>query len=145
MSDTATPPEHGLDEALLERVVREFYGTARQDPLLGPVFARVTDWEHHIAQISAFWSSVALRTGRYQGNPMGAHLPLALTPAHFGRWLELWEATTSALCPPEAAALLLDRAHRIAESLQHAIAVRSGQLPPRRVRPPATARAGSPA
>lgn len=140
MSDTATSPEHGLDEALLERVVREFYGAARQDPLLGPVFARVTDWEHHIAQISAFWSSVALRTGRYQGNPMGAHLPLALTPAHFARWLELWKATTSALCPPEGAALLLDRAHRIAESLQHAFAVRSGQLPPLRVR--ATAPAG---
>ncbi len=145
MSDTATPPGNGLDEALLERVVREFYGTARQDPLLGPVFARVTDWEHHIAQISAFWSSVALRTGRYQGNPMGAHLPLALTPAHFARWLELWEATTGALCPPEGAALLLDRAHRIADSLQHALAVRNGELPPLRVRPRTPAGAGGPA
>jgi hemoglobin len=119
----------GLDDALLERVVREFYAAARQDPLLGPVFARVAAWETHIARISAFWSSVALQTGRYHGAPMEAHLPLALTPAHFARWLALWEATVTALCPPEGAALLIGRARRIAESLSHAIAVRAGALP----------------
>lgn len=128
----------GLDEALLERVVRAFYGRARQDALLGPVFARVADWEEHIARIAAFWSSVALQTGRYHGTPMEAHLPLGLTPAHFDRWLALWEATVTALCPPEGAVLLLERARRIADSLRHAIAVRAGILPPLRRRPAGT-------
>jgi hemoglobin len=120
----------GLDEVLLGRVVRAFYGTARHDPLLAPAFARVADWEPHIARITDFWSSVALQTGRYHGAPMEAHLPLSLTPAHFARWLEIWEATVTRLCPPEGAALLVDRARRIADSLGHAIAVRAGQLPP---------------
>jgi hemoglobin len=124
----------GLDEALIEAVVRRFYGRARQDPLLAPVFARVTEWEPHIARIAAFWSSVALQTGRYHGQPMEAHLPLGLAPPHFARWLSLWEETVRETCPPEGAALLADRARRIAESLRHALAVRSGELPP--VRPP---------
>ena len=119
----------GIDEALLERVVRRFYGAARQDALLGPVFDRVTDWETHIARISAFWSSVALQTGRYHGAPMEAHLPLGLTPAHFARWLALWEETVATLCTPEGAALLAERARRIADSLGHAVAVRAGVLP----------------
>ena len=49
----------GLDEAAIERVVRAFYAAARGDPLLGPVFGRVADWEPHIARVCAFWSSVA--------------------------------------------------------------------------------------
>lgn len=122
----------GLDEATLERVVRAFYGTARQDPLLGPVFARVADWEAHIARIVDFWSSVVLMTGRYHGNPMAAHLPLGLQPHHFARWLDLFERTAQAECGPEGAALLADRARRIARSLELGIAVQRGELPPRR-------------
>jgi hypothetical protein len=37
-------------------------------------------------------------TGRYPGNPMAAHLPLGLGPAHFARWLALFEATARAEC-----------------------------------------------
>lgn len=127
----------GLDEAVLERVVRAFYGTARQDPLLGPVFARVADWETHIARIVDFWTSVVLMSGRYHGNPMGAHLPLGLKPQHFARWLELFEQTARAECQAEGAALLTDRARRIARSLELGIAVQRGKLPPRRPRPAA--------
>jgi hemoglobin len=127
MSDTTLTP------ALLEAQVRAFYGTAREDPLLGPVFARIEDWEHHIARISAFWCNVVLGTRDYRGNPMGAHLPLGLTGAHFTRWLELWEETATRLLPPEGADLLIDRAHRIAASLQHGIAFAQGILP--RTRP----------
>lgn len=108
----------GLDEALLERLVRAFYGLARDDAELGPIFRRVPDWEHHIAQITAFWSSVALGSGRYRGRPMQAHAPLGLTPAHFARWLNLFERTARDLCPPAGAALLIDRARRIAASLE---------------------------
>lgn len=108
----------GLDEAMLERLVRAFYGLARQDAELGPIFQRVADWEHHVAGITAFWSSVALGSGRYRGRPMQAHAPLGLTPAHFARWLSLFERTARDLCPPAGAALLIDRARRIAASLE---------------------------
>lgn len=123
MNDTTLTP------ALLEAQVRAFYATAREDELLGPIFAVVQDWEHHIARISAFWANVALGTRTYQGNPMAAHLPLGLHGAHFSRWLELWEQTATRTLPPEPAALLIDRAHRIAASLQHGIAFAAGTLP----------------
>lgn len=120
----------GLDEAAIERVVRNFYAAARTDPQIGPVFSRVADWEAHITRICAFWSSVARMTGRYHGNPMAVHLPLGLTPAHFARWLTLFEATARAECTPEGAEHLIERARRIARSLEMGIAVQRGELPP---------------
>src|SRR6478735_4409780 len=68
----------GLDEAVLERLVRTFYATARQDEVIGHLFNGVHDWEAHIARITTFWSSVGLLTGSYHGQPLAAHLPLPL-------------------------------------------------------------------
>ncbi|WP_431271844.1 group III truncated hemoglobin [Dankookia sp. P2] len=108
----------GLDAATIEEVLRAFYGAARQDPLLGPAFAGVEDWETHIANLARFWGSVALMTGDYHGQPMQAHRPLALTPAHFTRWLALFEATVRTRLTPEGAGHMLERARRIARSLE---------------------------
>jgi len=69
--------ETGIDEAMIERLVRGFYRRVREDALIGPVFAaRIGDWEPHLARMCAFWSSVALMTGSYHGQPMQKHLPL---------------------------------------------------------------------
>src|SRR5688572_27193407 len=39
----------GIDEALIERLVRGFYVKVRSDPLLGPIFdQRIVDWEPHL-------------------------------------------------------------------------------------------------
>lgn len=129
----------GIDEAMIERLVRAFYARVRLDPLIGPVFeAKVQDWEPHIARMCAFWSSVALMSGRYTGQPMALHLPLPIDTPHFDRWLELFAETARAVCPPAAAAHFLERAHRIADSLELGIAAQKGQIKPRRTRPPAT-------
>jgi hemoglobin len=122
----------GLDEPLLERLVRSFYGAARQDPLIGHLFDSVHDWDAHIARITTFWSSVALMTGRYHGNPMAPHLKLPLEPAHFARWLALFEQTTRAICTEAGAAVLLEKARRIAQSLQLGVEARRGVLPGQR-------------
>lgn len=119
----------GLDEATLDRVVRAFYGRVRADPLLGPVFAeRIADWEPHLRRMQAFWSSVALLTGRYRGQPMEKHLPLPVEARHFDRWLALFAATAQELCTPAGAALLVERAGRIAQSLELGIAAGRGCL-----------------
>src|SRR5262245_61844148 len=76
----------------------------------------------------AFWSSVVLRSGEYHGNPMAKHLPLPVDAGHFDRWLALFEATATEICPPAAAATFIDRARRIAESLELGIAVNHGAL-----------------
>ncbi len=123
----------GLDEILIERLVRTFYEAARQDPVLGLAFAGVTDWEAHIAKICAFWSSVALNTGRYHGRPLSAHLTLDVEKVHFDRWLALFEATAQALCLPAAVHHLMTRARRIAKSLELGIATDRGLLSKRRL------------
>ncbi len=114
---------------MLERLVRAFYAAARDDAVLGPVFDRVQDWEAHVAKITAFWSSVALLTGRYHGRPLAAHIPLELQPQHFGRWLVLFEQTATKVCSPEAVIYLMEKARRIAQSQQSGIAVQRGELP----------------
>ena len=116
----------GITEAMIERLVHAFYAKVRSDSLLAPVFAaRIADWEPHLAQMCAFWSSVALMTGRYHGTPMVKHMPLPVDAEHFDRWLALFEQTANEICPPPAAAHFVERAGRIASSLELGIA--SGQ------------------
>ena len=63
----------GLDEEILSGLVRRFYGRVRADAVLGPIFAdRISDWDPHLERMVAFWSSVALLTGRYRGAPVPA-------------------------------------------------------------------------
>jgi hemoglobin len=113
----------GIDEAMIDELVETFYARVRDDALLGPVFAeRVTDWGPHLAQMKLFWSSVALSTGVYEGRPMPKHLPLPIDATHFDRWLALFEETANAVCPPVAAGHFMERARRIAESLELGIA-----------------------
>lgn len=108
----------GLDHAVIEDFLRAFYGAAREDTLLGPAFAGVADWEKHITVITRFWGSVALMTGEYHGQPMQAHAQLALTPAHFVRWLEIFERIARGRLTPAGAEHMLERARRIARSLE---------------------------
>ncbi len=119
----------GIDAAMIERLVRHFYGQVREDPLLGPVFAtKIGDWEPHLQRMFAFWSSVALMSGEYHGSPMELHLPLPVDREHFDRWLALFEASARDICPPAAAEHFLERAHRIAQSLEMGIAAGQGVL-----------------
>jgi len=121
--------ETGIDEPMIARLIDAFYAKVRADPLLGPVFAaRIADWGPHLEQMRLFWSSVALMSGAYHGRPMPKHLPLPVDAAHFDRWLELFEQTAGETCPPAAADHFIDRARRIAESLELGIAGANGVL-----------------
>ena len=133
----------GIDEPMIRLLVHSFYARVRADPLLGPVFNRaILDWDAHLDKLCAFWSSVTLMTGRYKGTPMNAHAELPeITPAHFERWLALFQTTAIKTCPPDAAQVFVDRANRIADSLQLGIALHRGAsiVPPIAKPPPATA------
>ena len=119
----------GITEAMIEQLVRAFYAKVRADAVLGPVFeAKIADWEPHLAQMFAFWSSVALMTGRYHGTPMIKHVKLPIDAGHFDRWLALFEDTAREICPPEAAAHFIDRAQRIAASLELGVAGANGVM-----------------
>lgn len=112
----------GLDERKLSDLVHRFYDRVRRDAVLGPIFAeRIDNWGPHLERMVAFWSSVALMTGRYHGAPMPAHVSLPVEWRHFERWLALFRETAIETCPPEGAAHVIDRAERIARSLHMAV------------------------
>ncbi len=118
-----------LTEENIALLVRTFYSRAREDEMLGPIFdVAVADWEHHLAQITDFWSSMMLKTGRYNGRPMRPHLMLPLTGAHFDRWLALFEPTTREIFDTDVADALILRARRIADSFEMGIATTRGEI-----------------
>jgi hemoglobin len=127
----------GVTEAMVHDVVHAFYDSIRADATLGPIFNRVIgdNWDHHLAKMCDFWSSVLLMTGRYDGRPMPAHIRIdtgngaGLSEAHFAHWLGLFRATVAERCPPAAAALFEDRAQKIAASLLQGVQFSRGELP----------------
>ena len=125
-----TPLPDALDEKMIRDVVHTFYAQVRRDPLIGPIFngtIPAEEWPGHLRKLCDFWSSMLLRTGRYEGRPLPPHLKLPeLGETHFRRWLELFRNTVRQLCPPEVEALFMERALRIAHSFRLAVAFNRG-------------------
>jgi hemoglobin len=117
-AQTASPDaDHAGVEKAIAACVEDFYGKARQDPLLGPVFnAAVADWDVHLRIVANFWSHALLKTERYKGFPFPVHLQLPLQPEHFPRWLELFEASANKFLPPAYAEAAITRAQHMARS-----------------------------
>lgn len=124
------PPYETITEPAIAALVDRFYGKARQDPVIGPVFNNaVHDWDEHLHKLYDFWSSVMLTTGRYKGNPMAAHMKHPIEPGFFDRWLTLWRETAGELFAPALAAQFRGKAERIAESLKLGLFYRPGAIP----------------
>ena len=122
------PPFDCITERAIVVLVDRFYGKARRDPQIGPLFeAAVADWDEHLDKLHDFWSSVMLTTGRYKGNPMAAHMKHPIEPQFFARWLALWGETAEEVFAPQEAARFRDKADRIAESLKLALFYRPGR------------------
>ena len=110
-----------MTEEILGELVNRFYAKVRSDEMIGPLFnSAVSDWPEHLEKLTAFWSSVMTTSGRYKGNPMGAHLRHAaqINPEMFERWLALWRETARELLDEASASAIVAKAERIAQSLQ---------------------------
>jgi hemoglobin len=74
---TQTVERTGIDEDMIERLVRAFYDKVRKDVLLVPIFdEKIISLESHLERMCAVWSSVELMTGRYRGQSTEKHLSL---------------------------------------------------------------------
>lgn len=128
----------GIDEAYISVLVDTFYSRIRVHPELGPIFNTVIgdNWDAHLSKLKDFWSSVALNTGVYSGQPVPVHKKLAnVAPEHFQTWLGLFHTTLEETAPsPEAVEHFMERANRIAESLKLAMFGLPG-LPPKPLAP----------
>jgi hemoglobin len=114
--------EAGLDPELVRRVVDKFYEKLRSDPTLGPVFEGVigNDWDAHMDRIHSFWLTATRLGGGYQGRDfMPAHLKhRSIEAALLPRWLLIFAETATEICPPAGAAVLVDIAERMADSIR---------------------------
>ena len=115
----------GIDEAYISLLVDEFYRRIRADETLGPIFEEALGdrWDYHLPRMKSFWASVALNAGTYSGQPVPAHKKLnQVQQSHFQTWLALFRQTLEDTAPtPEAVDYFMERANRIAESLQLAM------------------------
>lgn len=131
----AAPDRAALTEDGIRLLVDHFYAKVRRDEALGPVFENAIAedaWPAHLATMRDFWSSIMLTSGRYHGNPVVAHRAVeGITPALFEHWLALFTETCAELFDEELAASFLDKAQRIATSLQLALFYRPDQDRPR--------------
>ena len=120
--DAASPPIVApvVSEEMIDEVVRAFYGKARVNLDLGPIFeGAIDDWEPHLVKMVSFWSAVMLKTRRYKGSPMAKHNALStLRPEHFEIWLGLFRAAARDVCPELIAEAFIQRAKTIGESLK---------------------------
>ncbi|MFD2367102.1 group III truncated hemoglobin [Pseudoduganella sp. GCM10020061] len=111
-----------LDRSSLSRLVHEFYGDVRADPVLGPVFDNAIGdhWDAHFERLTDFWCTVMLGTREFQGNVFGTHMQIrGVEPEHFRRWLDIFGATVARLFAPDVADEFMLVARRIAGSLQY--------------------------
>ena len=122
----------GIDDEYISILVDSFYDRIRSHQVLGPIFAETIggNWQPHLEKMKDFWSSVAMSTGRYNGQPVPAHQKLTqVQQHHFGLWLDLFRQTLVETAPtPQAVEYFMERAERIARSLQMAMFDRPGQL-----------------
>jgi hemoglobin len=115
----------GISEPYIDRLVETFYARVRLHPHLGPIFNESIgdEWPEHLAKLKRFWTSIALRTGTYRGNPIEVHQAVsAALPEHFPLWLELFEQTLADTAPnEEVCQFFMAHAHRMAARLSSAM------------------------
>lgn len=120
-----------VNEETIRRLVHGFYDAVLQDNLIGPIFSREVEqdrWPAHLEKMCAFWSSLLLKTRRYQGRPLRPHLLIAeLKDEHFQRWISLFAATAKRVFNAEDAEAVAGVAMRIANSFRLSIALHRGE------------------
>lgn len=100
----------------IKTMVNTFYGTVREDDLIGPIFNRVIAdiWPEHLNKMYGFWQSILLNEPTYSGRPFPPHLKLGAEKEHFERWVELFVNTVNALFQGERADEAIKRAKLMA-------------------------------
>lgn len=139
MSEPVAPVNepHGPVEILAIEDVRllvdTFYGRARQDELIGPIFNDTIQdrWPEHLEKLYRFWQTILLGEHTYYGSPFLPHSVLPLEKAHFDRWLLLFHATVDALFSGPKAEEAKQRSVLMAQMFQFKLAehARKGTTP----------------
>jgi hemoglobin len=120
----ARPLHPAITQDQISRLVDEFYDRVFADARLGPIFLTHIgeDRSAHMRTMKQFWSSVLLKTRTYTGQPVPVHLKLSeVRREDFAIWLGYFRETANEIFEPDAAAIIIASAERIAESLKLAM------------------------
>jgi len=124
-------PMGSIDEDSIHALVHGFYGKVMADPDLAAIFGREIEqnqWPVHLEKMCAFWSSVLLRSGRYDGRPMRPHLSIPdIEDRHFERWLTLFAETARNVFDERDASGVIATAERIGHNFRLARAQNRGE------------------
>ncbi|GAA5532945.1 group III truncated hemoglobin [Deinococcus aluminii] len=113
-----SPLEAVGGEIALRVMLAAFYTRAREDELLGPVFAaHVEDWDAHLDRVTAFWVTLLGGGAAWRGNLNTVHTGLGIRGIHLTRWLALFREAAGQSLGPEAAAVLTTRAEAMGARL----------------------------
>ena len=128
MTDSATAGGAALETRISEDnislMVDRFYDGVQVHPTLGPVFNPRLEgrWDRHLSQMKAFWSSVLLQSGRYDGYPLGAHFGVpGMEREHFADWLDLFRQTLDGIYEERVADFIHEAAQRMAGRFSYAL------------------------
>jgi hemoglobin len=105
-----------------ERLVRDFYTRAFEDPIIGFLFTDIArlDLEAHVPRITSFWETILLGARTYGGGAFRPHAELhakvPLLEGHFARWVALWSETVDERFAGERAELAKAHADRVARA-----------------------------
>ncbi|HRP80357.1 MAG TPA: group III truncated hemoglobin, partial [Flavobacteriales bacterium] len=102
-------------------LVDTFYGRARQDELIGPIFNNTIGdhWPEHLNKLCGFWQTILLGQHTYHGAPFPPHTVLPLEKAHFERWLQLFHRTLDDLFTGTRAEEAKQRSMMMAQMFQY--------------------------
>lgn len=108
----------------VQRVVQRFYTKARQQPIIGHYFDRITDFSSHEIKITAFWW-LALG-GKIEDLPNGApdvdminiHIALGINDNDLIVWIGLFEQTLFEELEMDIASAWQIKLHQIANHLK---------------------------
>lgn len=93
----------------IETLVNTFYDRVKQDQVIGFFFNDIaqTNWETHLPKMYQFWRALLFADVKFEGNPVGAHIPInaevPIEARHFEHWVSLWHQTIDDLFVGEIA------------------------------------------
>ena len=106
----------------IDLLVETFYARIRRPPPLGPIFEAAIGedgWPKALAALKDFWAAVLNTSGRYKGQPMVVHHHVdGITEGLFTPWLGLFHQTCADLFDAPRAAVIGQKAERLAKSLK---------------------------
>nr|WP_295873803.1 group III truncated hemoglobin [uncultured Chitinophaga sp.] len=119
------------DLADIQLMVDTFYGTVREDELLGPIFNNLIQdrWPEHLEKMYRFWDTILLDSHTYHGAPFHPHATMPVNGLHFDRWVQLFRATVNGLFAGPKAEEACWRGEKMAQMFLSKIEYYQGQPP----------------